>query len=68
MRTGIVTAAALALGVSASILAQSGAPEKKPSFEVASIKPSKVTGGGWSSSGGRHTIIGTTNTVAARGM
>jgi uncharacterized protein (TIGR03435 family) len=63
MRTRIVSTAALALGASASILAQA-VPEKKPSFEVASIKSNKDTGGGsWSSNGGRQTIIGTTAKV-----
>ena len=63
MRTLVVTAAAFALGVSASIFAQA-LPEKKPAFEVASIKPNKdPRGGGWSASGGRQTIIGTTASV-----
>jgi len=45
-------------------LSAQATPEKKPAFEVASIKPNKDTaGGGWSSSGGRQTIIGTTATV-----
>jgi hypothetical protein len=53
----------LTFALAATIAAQ-GSPEKKPSFEVASIKPNKDTGGGsWSTSGGRQTIIGTTATV-----
>ena len=56
-----VMTATLLLGLSASLLAQAGAPVKKPSFDVASIKPNKsASGGGWSSSGGRQTIINTT--------
>jgi uncharacterized protein (TIGR03435 family) len=48
----------------ASVLAAQRSPDAKLSFEVASIKPNKDTSGGsWSSSGGRQTIIGTTATV-----
>jgi uncharacterized protein (TIGR03435 family) len=54
---------ALSFALAAAVSAQ-GSPEKKPSFEVASIKPNKETSGGsWSTSGGRQTIIGTTATV-----
>ena len=55
-------ASVLAVAFAASMRAQ--AREKKLSFEVASIKPNKAaSGGAWSSSGGRQTIIGTTATV-----
>jgi uncharacterized protein (TIGR03435 family) len=54
---------AVTLGLKVSVAAQDTL-QTKPSFEVASIKPNKDTGGGsWSSSGGRQTIIGTTATV-----
>jgi uncharacterized protein (TIGR03435 family) len=57
-------AVALASALISSPLAQGTAPTEKLSFEVASIKPNKETSGGsWSMSGGRQTIIGTTATV-----
>lgn len=57
---------ALALGLATSLAAQ-GDPDKKPSFEVASIKPNKnPRGASWSASGGRETIIGTTTSVLIR--
>jgi uncharacterized protein (TIGR03435 family) len=57
-------ASALTIGLTVVVLAQAGIPEKKPSFEVASIKPNRGTGGGgWSSSGGRQTIINTTASI-----
>ena len=59
MMTRAIPLFALALGLATSLAAQ-GAPDKKPSFEVASIKPSTTDGGSWSSSGHRQTIIGTT--------
>ena len=59
MFSRVLPLVALALGLMPLLRAQ--APEKKPAFEVASIKPNKeASGGGWSSSGGRQMIIGTT--------
>jgi uncharacterized protein (TIGR03435 family) len=53
---------ALTFALAAAVAAQ-GSPEKKPSFEVASIKPNKeASGGRMSMSGGRQTMIGTTAT------
>jgi len=64
MQTRAMLAAAITGCLTVSLLGQAGAPEKNPSFEVASIKPNKdPRGGSWSSSGGRQTIIGTTATV-----
>ena len=64
MRRHVSLSTTFVLLMTASPAAQTVTPEKKPSFEVASIKPNKeLKGIGWSSSGGRQTITGTTATV-----
>jgi uncharacterized protein (TIGR03435 family) len=60
MATRSALIAAFAFGFTVSALGQTGAPERKPSFEVASVKPNKETGGSFSLSGNRQTFIGTT--------
>ena len=60
MATRSALIAAFAFDFTVSALGQTGAPERKPSFEVASVKPNKETGGSFSLSGNRQTFIGTT--------
>src|SRR5688572_26825468 len=64
MRGDSTITAFLMVGLTASLIAQVEQPPKTLTYEVASIKQHKIgVGGGWSTSGGRQTIIGTTTAV-----